>query len=89
MRTTIDIPEHLLREAKAAAAIRGIKFKELVGQFFEQGIKDLEPVPTISRPRVTPIIPATNRVPYSLSNAEIEEIFALEDAKLDKNDRPA
>ncbi len=84
MRTTIDIPEHLLRQAKAAAAIRGVKFKDLVGQFFEQGIRDLEPAVIVKRPRFEPIIPATNPSSYSLSNEEIEEIFALEDAKQDR-----
>lgn len=84
MRTTIDIPEHLLRQAKAAAAIRGVKFKDLVGQFFEQGIRDLEPTVIVKRPRFDPIIPAANPSSYSLSNEEIEEIFALEDAKQDR-----
>lgn len=30
MRTTIDLPEDLLRRAKAAAALRGMKLKEFV-----------------------------------------------------------
>ena len=30
MRTTIDLPDNLLRQAKARAALRGIKLKDLV-----------------------------------------------------------
>ena len=30
MRTTVDLPDELFRRAKAAAALRGRKFKELV-----------------------------------------------------------
>ena len=32
MRTTLDIPEHLLRRAKAEAALRGITLKEYVSE---------------------------------------------------------
>ena len=32
MRTTVDIPEGLLRQAKATAAMRGIKLKELIAE---------------------------------------------------------
>jgi hypothetical protein len=32
MRTTIDIPEELLRQAKAEAALRGIKLKDFVAE---------------------------------------------------------
>lgn len=30
MRTTIDIPEHLLRHAKAQAALQGLRLKDVV-----------------------------------------------------------
>jgi hypothetical protein len=37
MKTTVDIPDPLLRKAKRAAAERGITFKELV----EEALRDL------------------------------------------------
>ena len=38
MRTTIDIPEDLLRRTKATAALRGMKLKDLVSMLLEQGL---------------------------------------------------
>lgn len=35
MRTTIDIPDHVLRRAKAEAALRGVKLKDLVSSAIE------------------------------------------------------
>jgi hypothetical protein len=38
MRTTIDLPDDLLRRAKATAALQGMKLKELLARFVEQGL---------------------------------------------------
>ena len=35
MRTTIDIPERLLRQAKAEAALRGLRLKDIVRDALE------------------------------------------------------
>lgn len=47
MKTTVELPDDLYRRAKATAALRGIKFKDLV----EEGLRrvmaaaETEPVP--------------------------------------------
>lgn len=38
MRTTIDLPDDLLRQAKATAALQGISFKDLVASFIKLGL---------------------------------------------------
>lgn len=38
MRTTIDIPDDLLREAKARAALRGMKLKEYVAEALQMAL---------------------------------------------------
>ena len=84
MRTTIDLPESLLRQVKARAALEGTTFKRLIRSFVEQGLRhekgrgsDRElkmrsEIPTISRP-----IPGT--APPDLSNSELYELLEKED----------
>src|SRR5438094_260155 len=38
MRTTIDLPDELLRRTKAAAALQGLKLKDLIRMFVERGL---------------------------------------------------
>ncbi len=49
MRTTIDIPEHLLRHAKAEAALRGLRLKDVVRQALQRHLLEVgrtpEPAP--------------------------------------------
>ena len=40
MRTTIDIPEHLLRRAKADAALRGLRLKDIVRDALQRLLLD-------------------------------------------------
>lgn len=39
MRTTIDLPDELFRLAKATAALRGIKLRELITDCLTQGLE--------------------------------------------------
>jgi len=43
MRTTIDLPDSLFREAKATAASRGLKLKDLVISALQVAIQNPEP----------------------------------------------
>jgi len=36
MRTTIDLPDDLFRQAKARAALSGIKLKDLIARYVER-----------------------------------------------------
>ena len=40
MRTTIDIPEHLLRHAKAQAALQGLRLKDIVRDALQRHLAD-------------------------------------------------
>ena len=47
MKTTIDVPDHLYRRAKAEAALRGRKLKDLV----EEGLQLVLETPRQAKPR--------------------------------------
>jgi hypothetical protein len=81
MRTTIDLPDDLLRRAKAAAALEGVKLKDLVSCYIEQGLSR-GPAAAKQRGHIRPlpeILPRTGHPIPSLTNAEIEEILLRED----------
>jgi hypothetical protein len=40
MRTTIDLPEPVLRQLKARAALEGLTLKRLVAEFVERGLAE-------------------------------------------------
>ena len=82
MRTTIDIPEDVLRRAKATAAIRGVKLKDLIAQLLDSGLpKVVQPgrEPESGRRNLPVLVPAADRQIPVLTNAELEEIFLRED----------
>lgn len=83
MRTTIDIPEDLLRRAKSTAALRGIKLKDLVASLLEAGLRTEQSQPQVVREtgqkRAIPVsISSCGEVP-ALSNLELAEIFLKDD----------
>lgn len=45
MRTTLDLPDPLLRQLKAKAALEGTTLKELMRRLVERGLKVPEPAP--------------------------------------------
>lgn len=49
MKTTVDLPDDLFRRAKAEAALRGVKFKDLVQEGLQR-VLELSPTP-IEAPR--------------------------------------
>jgi len=75
MRTTIELPDELLRQAKIRAAVEGISLKEFFIAAVEQ---KLAPPPTKHR-RGLPVI-VTNGPPIrDLSREELEEaMFPIE-----------
>ena len=83
MRTTIDLPDDLFRQVKARAALEGRKLKDLLAEYVEQGLSRSS-IPGELRRRARSEIPiarpATGVPIPALTNAEIEEIFAHEDA---------
>lgn len=82
MRTTIDLPDELFRQAKARAALDGLKLKDLITRYVEQGLRGPAPVePSLRRRRSElPVArPATRRTLPSLTNADIQGILDEEE----------
>lgn len=81
MRTTVDIPEDLLRRAKAVAALRGMKLKDLFATLLEEGLaarpKEIETLGHM-RPIPVTIAPAGRKV-ESFTNAELDDMFLKDD----------
>jgi len=84
MRTTVDLPDELFRRAKATAAIRGIKLKDLIAALVEEGLAGEKAIPVVregGRPLPDSIIRTTGVTIPAYSNAEIEAILIEEDAR--------
>lgn len=79
MRTTLDLPDDLMRKAKIAAATRGLKLKEFFTLLLEREVgSQSEPLGRIKR-TLPEMIPATGVQLRNLTNAEIFEILDEED----------
>ena len=94
MRTTIDLPDDLFRRVKATAALSGIKLKDLIARYVDEGLRrsapPLEGETQASRRRSPlPVIPeATTGKPIrALSNVELAAFELEEDVA--KHDRSA
>lgn len=46
MKTTLDLPDDLIREAKLRALIQGRTLRDLVADFLRQGLGRVPPVPS-------------------------------------------
>ena len=82
MRTTVDLPDDVFREAKSKAALMGMKFKDYAEALFRQGIVATPETPT-RRGRTDPIpvrIPAGRlTLPHGTTNADLFEAIDRED----------
>jgi hypothetical protein len=81
MRTTVDIPDHLLRRAKAAAALEGKSFKaflmEAVVHELERGVEK-----KFARKKVSlPLVPSSRPGTLQLNSDDIAHILNQEDQK--------
>lgn len=91
MRTTIDLPDDLLRRAKATAALRGQKLKDLVASCIELGLASPEAAtPTFGHRTPLPEFACLSGKPVrALSNAQIEDILTQEELRHHGLDRSA
>lgn len=84
MRTTIDLPDELLRRAKVRAALDGTTLKDLITGYVEQGLRRREapPEPPGRRRRSElPVArPATGRALPALTHADLHRILDEEEA---------
>ena len=84
MRITIDLPDELFRRAQARAMLDGIKLKDLITRFVEQGLGQSalqSEVPLRRRRSELPVArAATGRTLPALTNADIHRSLEEEDA---------
>jgi hypothetical protein len=89
MRTTIDLPDELLRQVKAKAALDGLKLKDLILRYVEEGLKGA-PLYAAPPKRQRSDIPvsraATGRTLPALTNKEIQRILDEEEVAGDRPD---
>jgi len=89
MRTTVDLPDDLYRQIKARAALGGLKVRELIVHYLEQGLHTLPAPPAAPRAR-SPLpvsIPPTGVPIPALTRAELARID--EEDELARRGRPA
>jgi len=83
MRTTIDLPEDLFREAKTRAVQQGTTLKNLMTQFIRSGLAVQEPSSKLVARRMPPPVAIrriTGQSPRpALSNRELYAILDAED----------
>lgn len=82
MRTTMDLPDPLFRELKARAARQGVKMKELLTAFIEDGLRSGKSV--AAKPAARSPLPiarrAAGKTMRAFDNAQIAKIQDAEDA---------
>lgn len=79
MRTTLDLPDELLKRAKIKAVERGTSLRELVGAALEHELnRPSEPKPMRKRARF-PIFDSKAPGALRLTNAEIAKLEGDED----------
>ena len=88
MRTTIDLPDDLFRQVKARAALDGLKLKDLVTRYVQQGLRgDTPPAPpepasAAPRQRSEPPPPRRSPLPVIPKASARGKIPALTNAEL-------
>jgi hypothetical protein len=79
MRTTIDFPDDLFREVKARAALDGLKLKDLITRYVEQGLRKGVLPSTRQRSELPVARKATGHTLPSLTNTDIQRILEEEE----------
>ncbi len=88
MRTTLDLPDELLRQAKAKAALEGATLKKLLTRYIENGLRQM---PEVGRGKTRrsslPVIPRRGRRSIPNLTPELQAKFEeVEDrAKLQRS----
>ncbi len=88
MRTTVDLPDDLYRQLKARAALGGLKLRELITRYLEQGLRTPPERPLAKARSQPPVaVPPTGVPIAALSRAELARID--EEEELTRHARPA
>jgi len=74
MRTTVDLPDALLRRAEATAAVRGISLKNLAIMAVERETQGSTP-PTSAKRRAFPLVHLKHTKKLDLSGFDFDDIL--------------
>lgn len=75
MKTTIDLPEDLVREMKFRAVREGRKLRDVAEEVFRRGLAAPAPLPGVRQRVKLPIIPASpGAKPFELSGERLLEL---------------
>ncbi len=75
MKTTIDLPEDLVREMKFRAVREGRKLRDVAEEVFRRGLAAPVPVQGVRQRVKLPIIPApAGAMPFDLSGERLLEL---------------
>lgn len=81
MRTTLDLPDELLKRAKIAAVERGVTLRELVGSALRKDLAAAPP-PEAEKQRVRfPLFSSARPGSLDLTNADLARAEAEEDLR--------
>jgi len=75
MRTTLDLPDHLFKEAKSKAARRGVPLKVLMIEALEKELRAPESQSVRPRRLRAPLIRSRRPGHLKISNTEIDELL--------------
>lgn len=82
MRTSIDLPDELVRRAKSLAAQKGLTLKTLFTRALLKETSELEGTPLPAQTRVTfPLIVSQQSEKRVITNEAIEEHLTLDELK--------
>ena len=79
MRTTLDLPDALLRQLKAQAALDGTTLKSLIAELVERGLAQRGAKPSAApRSKLPTIVP---RRPLAIKNPSNARLFEILDGE--------
>lgn len=80
MRTTLDIPDPLMREVKARAALEGLKLKEYFANVVQAALKSPVGVPGAVQRSPAPVFQRVRAKPMpAMGSAQLNAILDAED----------
>lgn len=80
MRTSVQLPDELLRTAKAEAAARGETLKEFLARAVSHELGTAAPATARGRVEL-PLVASARPGAVEVTNDDIEAVFAAEDAE--------
>jgi plasmid stability protein len=93
MKTTLDLPEEIVREMKLRAVMQGRTLRDLAADFLRQGLGMATPRPALSLPQKLPYDIGDNGIPVfrcgdnaPASHMTLKELLQLEQDALYEED---